>query len=101
MIYRFHPEAAEEFLEACTYYSEISNDLAHAFYTRLEEGVETILDDPRVWPLVEPEVRRFLLRRFPYGIYYTLVDEGETVFIVAVMHMSRQPGYWRDRLKPR
>ncbi len=99
MIYRFHPEAAEELLEACTHYSKISSDLAHAFYTRFENGIEKILAGPRVWPVVEAEVHRFLLHRFPYGIYYVLLDEGSVVFVVAVMHMSREPGYWRDRLK--
>ena len=99
MIYRFHLEAAEELLDACTHYSEISDDLAHAFYTRFEEGIEKILAGPRTWPLVEDGVHRFLLHRFPYGIYYVLVDEESVVFVVAVMHMSRQPGYWRDRLK--
>jgi len=101
VIYRFHPEAAEELLEACTYYSEISNELAHAFYTRFEEGVEKILAGPRTWPQVEDGVHRFLMQRFPYGIYYMLVDEENVVFVVAVMHTSRQPGYWRYRLKSR
>ncbi len=53
---------------------------------------------PWVWPVMEDNVRRFLVRRFPYGIYYTLVDDESVVLVVAVMDMRRRPGYWRDRL---
>ena len=98
MIWRFHPEAAEEFLEACTHYSEISLKLGRAFHASIEDGIEKIVTGPRVWPVMEDNVRRFLVRRFPYGIYYTLVDDDSVVLVVAVMDMRRRPGYWRERL---
>jgi len=39
--------------------------------------------------------RRRLLRRFPYGILYK--EEESQIVIVAVMHLRRRPGYWRNR----
>ena len=98
MIWHFHPEAAEEFLEACVHYTDISPELGRAFYASVEAGIEKILARPRTWPVIEDGVRRFMVQRFPYGLYYTLVDEGEVVLVVAVMHMRRRPGYWRHRL---
>ena len=59
MIWRFHPEAAEEFLEACTHYSKISLKLARAFHSTIEEGIEKIVAGPRVWPVIEDGVRPF------------------------------------------
>jgi hypothetical protein len=39
--------------------------------------------------------RRYLLQRFPYGLIYAV--EGQTIFVVAVMHLKRKPGYWVSR----
>ena len=46
----------------------------------------------------EHDVRRFVLRRFPYSVITALID-GQRV-VVAVAHGRRRPGYWRDRLEP-
>jgi toxin ParE1/3/4 len=44
-----------------------------------------------------PPFRCCSLRYFPFGIIYRY-DES-TVYIVAVIHQSKEPGYWKDRLK--
>ena len=54
---------------------------------------------PEAWQAVEEDVRRHLIKRFPFGIYYTI--ERDYISIVAVMHMSRRPGYWKSRLENR
>jgi plasmid stabilization system protein ParE len=43
------------------------------------------------------DIRRRLIGRFPYAILYS--DEGQTVYILAVMHLRRDPDYWKSRLK--
>lgn len=45
---------------------------------------------------MEDDIRRFLVRRFPYGILYTI--EADHILILAIMHLSREPGYWRHRV---
>jgi plasmid stabilization system protein ParE len=50
---------------------------------------------PRLWAEIEPGVRRALLRGFPYSLIYSI--ESDRVFVLAVMHQKRRPGYWRDR----
>jgi len=47
--------------------------------------------------LDEPGIRRYLLKSFPYLLYYRWDAEKELVTILAVMHCSREPGYWRER----
>ena len=43
----------------------------------------------------EGEIRRSLVKRFPYGILYSKEQKG--IFIVAVMNLYRQPEYWKHR----
>jgi hypothetical protein len=51
---------------------------------------------PEAWHPLTPNVRRCRLSRFPYGVLY--VHEPDGIVVVAVMHMHRNPDYWRDRL---
>ena len=97
MNYYFHPEALHEYTEAAQYYSKISPSLASAFVTQIENGINQILQYPQAWQPIETDVRRCLIKRFPFGIYYT-VEENNSIIIQAVMHLSRKPGYWKDRI---
>ncbi|WP_233787150.1 hypothetical protein [Dulcicalothrix desertica] len=45
--------------------------------------------------IIDEDVRRCMTRRFPYGILYTI--EQHYILILAVMHCSREPGYWKSR----
>ena len=98
--YGFHSEAADEYLAATRYYLEHASPLvAAAFVAEIEAAIHTLLASPTTWPMIEePQIRRYLLRRFPYSLYYRWEPEQDRVSIYAVMHFSRRPGYWRDRL---
>jgi len=97
MRYIFHPEALQEYEESAVYYRKISRELAISFINSVEKGIEKILEYPYAWPIIEEDVRRHLIKRFPFGIYYTI--ESNYISILAVMHLSRKPGYWKERLK--
>jgi hypothetical protein len=45
--------------------------------------------------IIEDDVRRYLVRRFPYGLYYTI--EGSVIVAWAVKHLHRDPDYWQER----
>jgi plasmid stabilization system protein ParE len=96
MKYILHPEALEEYSESATYYAETSPELAYAFIEEVEKGIAKILSHPEAWQAVEEDVRRHLIKRFPFGIYYTI--ETDYISIIAIMHMSRKPDYWKSRL---
>ncbi len=49
----------------------------------------------RTYPLVHKELRRMLIRRFPYGLFY-LMEEGMIV-LLAVFHARRDPKQWQSR----
>ncbi len=63
--------------------------LGDAFADEIEAGVGKIRATPNVWRIVEDDVRRFLVARFPYGIYYTV--ENDQIVIWAVKHLRRDP----------
>ena len=45
--------------------------------------------------MLKGEVRRCLVHRFPYGVLYSVEPEG--ISILAVMHLRRDPDYWKQR----
>jgi hypothetical protein len=95
MKFSFHPEAEAEFYEAIDYYEECEHGLGHDFSLEVFGTVQNILDYPSAWPVLEDDVRRCLTHRFPYGILYSIEPDG--IFILAVMHLHRDPGFWKHR----
>jgi toxin ParE1/3/4 len=96
MRFIYHPDALTEYADATLYYDERLPGLGADFTTEVDTAIKRIIEVPDRWHCVEEDVRRYLLHRFPYGILYT-IEEGY-VLIVAVMHLSREPGYWRHRI---
>lgn len=50
---------------------------------------------PRAWTVLEGDIRRSLVRRFPYGVLYS--EEQDGVVVIAVMDLHRTPEYWKHR----
>src|SRR5213594_4387998 len=96
MRYEFHPEALDEYQETTLYYAERDPALALRFVEAVEDAIRRILEAPERWRVLEEDVRRCLTHVFPYGVLYTI--EPEFLLIVAVMHCSREPGYWKRRV---
>ena len=99
MNYAFHPEAEEEFLQAVSYYEDCEPGLGLDFAQEVHTTLQNIAAHPLAWPILQGEVRRCLVHRFPYGVLYSIEPDGPLV--LAVMHLHRSPGYWRHRPKGR
>ena len=97
MKYAFHPEALDEYEAAALYYAERDPEVAVRFIEAVEDAIQRVRDRPTRWRVLDEDVRRCLTRVFPYGVLYTV--ERDRVLIVAVMHCSREPGYWKRRVK--
>ncbi len=95
MRYVFHPEALSEYAEAVQYYTEQRVEVAQAFISAIEGAVYQIKEAPTRYAAIDEDVRRCMARRFPYGVLYTI--EQDYILILAVMHCSREPGYWKSR----
>ena len=96
MSFAFHPEAEKELNEAIDYYEDIESGLGYDFALEVYSTINRSLDFPKAWSVLEGDVRRSLVRRFPYGVLYS--EEKDEIFIVAVMHLHRKPGYWKHRV---
>ncbi|HEX9444624.1 MAG TPA: type II toxin-antitoxin system RelE/ParE family toxin [Candidatus Binatia bacterium] len=96
MRYDFHPEALEEYQQSAIYYAQHDPALARRFVEAVEETIQRIIESPSRWRILDGDVRRCLTRIFPFGILYAV--EPDFVLIVAVMHLSREPGYWKQRV---
>ena len=96
MRYSLHPEAAEDLREAGEFYRErAGTNLSQSFLTEFERSVSMLLEHPSLSAMWRHGKRRYLMRRFPYSLIYTVSDEE--IRILAVAHHSRRPGYWRGR----
>jgi toxin ParE1/3/4 len=95
MKYVFHPAALIEYSEAVQYYAQNRTALAQAFIDAVENTIYRIRESPTTWQIIDEDVRRCMTRKFPYGVLYT-VEEDE-ILILAIMHCSREPNYWKNR----
>jgi len=89
--------AREEFLESATFYEREAEGLGAEFIDAFEHAVQLLASNPHLGSHFEGSVRRKLLRRFPFQLIYEVTPDE--VLVVAVAHLSRRPGYWRDRLR--
>ena len=95
MKYAFHPDALTEYAEAVQYYAEQRVEIAQAFIDAIEDAVYRLRESPTRYSPIDEDVRRCMTRKFPYGILYTV--EPDYILILAVMHCSRELGYWKNR----
>ena len=68
----FHPGAQTEYAEAAQYYESRVRGLGGDFTLEIEAALQQISEDPQHWRRVDEDVRRCLVRRFPYGLLYTI-----------------------------
>jgi plasmid stabilization system protein ParE len=93
--YQFLPEAEEEMNEAAQFYEGRSEGLGDDVLDEVQHTIESIIAFPKGGPVVSENLRRRILRRFPFGLLYAI----ERIVIVAVAHLKRRPGYWKDRVE--
>ena len=94
----FHPESLAEAHETTLWYHAITLGLGDDFAIELRATVERIRANPLLYAMHSATFRIAPLRRFPYGVMYE--DQPDRIWVAAVMHHSRKPGYWSHRLEP-
>lgn len=97
MIYRvvFRRPAQEEFEDAVAWYDEQRRGLGEEFLKEVTEAIERAAEHPLRYPLVLEGVRRAVLRRFPYAIYFR--QRNDLLVVLAVFHGRRNPLVWKRR----
>ena len=93
--YRLLSEARRELEAAVSFYDSIYPALGRDFAVEVQAICQRIAESPQAGLEVRPEIRRRILRRFPYVVLYAVEDDE--VVVVAVAHQKRRPGYWAGR----
>ena len=91
------PEAEADALEAFQWYNEQAPGLGQQFLGELDRTFQAIQSNPLLQGKVHRELRRALLRRFPYGVFYAV--ESQRLVVIAILHTARDPELWRERAK--
>lgn len=91
----FHPDIAREIKASYEWYQNQAEGLGDDFMAEVESAYEAIAELPNTWPKFSNNCRRFLLSRFPFSVIYRA--KNNSIFVVAVMHNSKKPGYWERR----
>lgn len=89
-------DAEAEIKEAVEWYRSVGLGLDDEFIRTVEAGLWSIRRNPFRYPEVYKNVRRSLLRKFPYGLFYFVFEE--TVVLLACFHSRRNPKDWQDRV---
>ena len=91
------PEAELDIKDAYAWYEERSPGLGAQFVVEIDESLVLIAREPEMYQKVHRSLRRALIHRFPYGIFYTA--ETNRIVVLAVMHTARHPSKWKQRAK--
>ena len=84
-------------LESARFYEERVEGLCGDFLAAVEETTRRIAQFPEAAPIESFGVRKRLVFGFPFTLLYE--RQEDVIFIAAVMHQHRKPGYWKDRLR--
>ncbi|MBS3943516.1 MAG: type II toxin-antitoxin system RelE/ParE family toxin [Dethiobacter sp.] len=89
-------EAEQDIADAAVWYEAQQHGLGHKFLDEIHAMLFKIAESPLIYPIVYKNTRRAFIRRFPFGVYYWV--ENLEIVVMAVMHGSRNPRNWKNRI---
>ncbi len=92
---RIEPEAEADIEQAFAWYESQRVGLGDEFLLSLEAVLAAADRSPESFPVVDHGLRRALMRRFPFGVFFTL--EVESTIVLGVLHAKRDPTIWKQR----
>ena len=92
MTVEYHPDAANDLNEAISYYNQQHTGLGDALRADVYGAIDRIAADPLRYPIIEHDVRRGFVRRFPYSVLFRLVG-GDVIRILVIRHHRRHQDY--------
>jgi len=92
---RLRPESEQDLADAAVWYEDQRDEMGNQFLDEVLSVFSVISETPLMFPVVHRNIRRALIHRFPFGVYYRVESDG--IVVVAVMHGSRDPRQWKSR----
>jgi hypothetical protein len=93
----YHPKADDEVFGSARLYERRGEGLGWRFLRAVQRSEDRIRNGPLIFPVLRDEIRKCPVRRFPFNVLFRV--ELDCVFVVAVAHHKRRPGYWLRRLR--
>lgn len=87
--------ARREFDEAFDWYERMEPGLGVEFENAVRAVMDRIAHNPEMHALVHKDIRKFVMKRFPYSVYYRV--ENEHIVVLSVFHAKRDPRIWQSR----
>jgi len=92
---RYVDAAREEGFAAAAWYGDQQGDLQTRFLEKWKDAENRIVASPEIHRCFEGGIRKSRFEVFPYALIFRI--QGDELQVLAVMHMSRRPGYWKTR----
>jgi toxin ParE1/3/4 len=89
------PEARADVAETAAWYEAQQQGLGREFLRAFRAATDPLRRNPFLYQIVFEEMRRVLLRRFPYAVFYEV--HGSDVVVLGCLHGARDPEEWRKR----
>ena len=97
--FRLHPEADAEAIDAAEYIKEDAPREAERFKQAVGKALDWACSQPLIFRCFEDDFRKLKVGKFSYSLVFRI--RRDEIQILAVAHMSRKPGYWKERAKER
>ena len=92
---KFHLDAEDEMVKAAAYYETQQTQLGRRFLASVQDAINRVVLNPRLYPFIDLDVRQCLVKTFPLGVLFR--ELPDKIVIMAVMHLRRDPDYWKNR----
>jgi len=95
-----HPQAQSEITDAYKWYRIRSQALGYDFLRETNKSIYAVTKLPLHYPMIEENIRRIKLYKFPYNLYFALetpASNKEEIIILACLHERRDPKLWQER----
>lgn len=89
-------EAITDFDNSYHFYYKDNPKIADDFFLAINRGFNSIKQNPTTFPFIHKKVRKYVVKKFPFVIYYRVIDS--IIQIIAIFHTNRNPEIWNDRL---
>ena len=93
MIIRFTPEADAELAEARQWYAHQRENLDIELMECIDDALSRVVRNPELYPIVYGNLRRAVVRRFPFAVFDEVT--ADEIHVVAVFHSRRDPETWK------
>ena len=88
-------KAETDLTDAFNWYEDQVSGLGIDYLNTVDAALSGIQQNPTAYPVVHGKVRRRLVRRFPYAVFYLV--EPSKIIVLAVFHIRRNPKSWKER----